>query len=427
MGIPVIRRSIGALVRWAARECPFYRNLYARCGVDLESINDHDDLRLLPIVTPQDLSAHGDDFRATAAPVYRVTCSSGTIHAPKVLYRTEADSDESTEVMCRLFGLAGLQAGDTMWIGQPFDLAHLGFLCLDACRRMGVLAIPGGLSVTDERMLAGLRRHRPSVLFTSPSRALQLASLLEATQSGPWPLRRIVLAGEPCQTEQAARIQAAFMTTPRILYGSEETDGLGGSCGEGDGLHFMDDRFHLEIVSHGGDKPVAPGEVGEAILTSLYSEGTPLIRYRLGDLLQFIPGPCPCGAPWPRIQIVGRADQTFFLYDGIKLHSYQVRSALARSTSHAMSYQAVLRRNEEGMEEIEVILPSSVEGGRETAKQMEEDLWMCSLDLGAARDIGRLRFRVSLNGRFLMTRRGKTPEFVDLRDERTAFIEEVRH
>lgn len=426
MGTPGVRRDIGELVRWAARECPFYRSLYARCGVDLERINHHNDLRLLPIVTPQDLSAHGDDLRATAAPVYRVTCSSGTIHAPKVLYRTEADSEESTAVMCRLFGLAGLQAGDKLWIGQPFDLAHLGFLCMDACRRMGVLAIPGGLSVTDECMLAGLRRHRPSALFTSPSRALQLAALLESTQQGPWPLRRILLAGEPCRSEQAARIQAAFTTAPRLLYGSEETDGLGGSCGEGDGLHFMDDRFHLDLVVTGGDELVTPGEVGEAVITSLYSEGTPLIRYRLGDLVQFLPGPCSCGAPWPRIQIMGRADQTFFLYDGIKLHGYQVRSALARSASHATSYQAVLRCDEEGVEEIEVILPASAEGGEEMVKRIEEDLWMCSLDLGAAKDIGRLRFRVSLNGRFLMTRRGKTPEFVDLRKEGPALMEEVR-
>ncbi|MFO0572408.1 MAG: hypothetical protein U1A78_00275 [Polyangia bacterium] len=188
----------------------------------------------------------------------------------------------------------------------------------------------------------------------------------------------------------------------------------------------MDDRFHLDLVVTGGDELVTPGEVGEAVITSLYSEGTPLIRYRLGDLVQFLPGPCSCGAPWPRIQIMGRADQTFFLYDGIKLHGYQVRSALARSASHATSYQAVLRCDEEGVEEIEVILPASAEGGEEMVKRIEEDLWMCSLDLGAAKDIGRLRFRVSLNGRFLMTRRGKTPEFVDLRKEGPALMEEVR-
>lgn len=412
--------DVGALVRRAYSDCSFYRDLYSRHGVNVDEINAAEELCRLPIVTPDDLANAPQGFRSSRARVYRITSSSGTAYKPKTLYRTQGDSQLSTDIMCRLFSMAGLMEGETLWIGQPFDLAHLGYLSLEACRRMNVLALPGGLSVTDSRLRDLLRQHRPTAIFTSPSRMCQLTAMF-AEDPGRPPLRHILLAGEPCSEQQLDLLRRAWRIEPHNLYGSEETDGLAGSCSGHDGLHFMNDMFHLELLEPGTDRPAATGEVGEAVITSLYSEGTPLIRYRLGDLIEWLPGQCSCGAPWPRIRVLGRSSQTFFLYDGIKFHSGQMKAAVQSVLGNVDRFQAVLRRDEDGLEEIELILP---EAAATTAvpqlARLEDALWSSSLDLDAARAIGRLKFRISTTGQYFITRRGKSPEFIDLRDEQQA-------
>lgn len=407
-----------ALIERARRGCSFYRALYSTHRVELDGIRSREDLAMLPIVTPTDLSNHPEGFRSSEVHVFRVTSSSGTVHTPKTLYRTERDSQISTTVMCRLFRMAGLLEGDTLWIGQPFDLAHLGYLCLEACKILRITAIPGGLSVTDQRLFNLLRQFQPTAIFTSPSRMCNVTAWFAENPAGRPSFRHILLAGEPCSLEQLKQITNFWHVKPHNLYGSEETDGLGGSCRMQDGIHFMDDLFHLDLVQPETNNHVAAGEPGEAVITSLYAEGTPLIRYRLGDMVERLPGGCECGARWPRIRVLGRNTLTFFLYDGIKLHSYQVREALRSVHGDIDKFQAILRQLEDGSEEVEFILPRIVEDGASLASSVEDALWSSSLDLDAARSIGKLKFRISTTGRYLTSYRGKSPEFIDLRDER---------
>lgn len=409
--------KIRAIAQRAANESPFYRELYSQHGIDINSFSGVKNLDRLPIVTSIELAQKANLFRSEKAPIYRVTSSSGTVKSPKTLFRTAKDTETSVEVVCRLFSLAGLEAGDCLWIGQPFDLAHLGYLSLEACKKMGVLAIPGGLSVTDERMIELLSVFQPNAIFTSPSRLCQITQHYTNNGGRPFQIAKILLAGEPCSQTQRRQIRDFWHTEPHSLYGSEETDGLAGSCSEHAGLHFMDDLYYLELVEPGTDRKVPEGYPGEAVITSLYAEGTPLIRYRLGDIIKPIPGQCSCGKTWPRIEVIGRSEQAFFLYDGIKLYSHQIRSALTAFYPELDSYQALLRRKQDGVDEIEIISPTMKNLSPEILNILEETLWSSSLDLAAAKDIGMLQFRITVEGDMLMTKRGKTPELVDLRDK----------
>lgn len=411
-----LSEKIRAIVQRAENECPYYRDLYSRAGIDINSFSGLNDVAQLPIVTPIDLSANARLFKSEKVVVYRVTSSSGTVQSPKTLFRTAKDTETSVEVMCRLFSLAGLDAGDCLWIGQPFDLAHLGYISLEACKKLGILAIPGGLSVTDQRMIDLLSFFQPNAIFTSPSRMCQITQHYLNSGGKPLQIAKILLAGEPCSAAQRCQIRDFWQTDPHNLYGSEETDGLAGSCSEHRGLHFMDDLYYLELVEPGTDKRVPDGHAGEAVITSLYFEGTPLIRYRLGDIIKPISGQCPCGRRWSRIKVIGRSTQTFFLYDGIKLYSHQIRSALTTVYPELEAYQAVLRRGRDGADEIEIVTAAIVGVSQGMLDNIEEALWSSSLDLAAAKDIGKLRFRITPNGEMLMTQRGKTPELIDLRD-----------
>ncbi len=95
-----------------------------------------------------------------------------------------------------------------------------------------------------------------------------------------------------------------------------------------DGL-VVDEGVLLEIVRPGTGDPVAPGEVGEVVVTTLFNAIYPLIRFGTGDLSAFLPGVSPCGRTNARIKgWLGRADQTTKV-KGMFVHPSQV-AAIAR-------------------------------------------------------------------------------------------------
>jgi phenylacetate-CoA ligase len=73
---------------------------------------------------------------------------------------------------------------------------------------------------------------------------------------------------------------------------------------------IIDERLLLEIVRPGTGEPVAPGEVGEVVITT-FNKDYPLIRFATGDLSAVLPGTSPCGRTNVRIKgWMGRADQS---------------------------------------------------------------------------------------------------------------------
>lgn len=403
-------------VRHAGANSPFYAKLYARCGVDLDEFRGRADLARLPIVTTAALTGAHAELRARNVIPYRISSSSGTSQMPKTLFRTGADTDIGIDVLARLLTMAGLGAGDVLLIGQPFDLAHLGYLTLDACRRLGILALPVGLSMPDQRLIQIVTLYRPTAVFTAPSRMCAITAKIAGLPAHERPpVRHILLAGERTTREQQRQLREFWDVVPHSLYGSEETDGLGGTCEAHAGLHCMDDLFVFELLQPGTDQ-LAEGPVGELAVTSLYAEGSPLIRYRLGDLVRVLTGACACGRAWPRMEVLGRGDEVFALYDGIKLHAFQVRSALQSVCPEMDRFQAVCRTLDRGVEEVEVVVDDRDAAFRDgLADRLVTALWNCSLDVPAAAAIGSLRFRVTF-GAPRHTARGKTPQFIDLRD-----------
>ena len=85
----------------------------------------------------------------------------------------------------------------------------------------------------------------------------------------------------------------------------------------------------MELLHMDGVQPSKKGnQIGEAVITSLYQKGTPLIRYRLGDIIEIEQEKCSCGCEYPLIHAYGRAKDAFSLFDGITVMAYQIESAL---------------------------------------------------------------------------------------------------
>ena len=117
-----------------------------------------------------------------------------------------------------------------------------------------------------------------------------------------------------------------------IFNGFGSTEGLmGGSCSAGRGIHLSDDLFVIEPVDAAGE-PVPPGQrATRVLLTNLYNNVQPLIRYELTDEVTVLDGPCPCGSTLLRIDdIQGRLDDEFTYPGGPTVHPFTFRSVLGR-------------------------------------------------------------------------------------------------
>ncbi len=104
--------------------------------------------------------------------------------------------------------------------------------------------------------------------------------------------------------------------------------GVAGECQECNGLHVNEDHFLVEILDPETLEPVAPGEVGEVVITTLTKEAFPVIRYRTRDLSHFIPETCPCGRTSVRMhRMMGRSDDMLII-KGVNVFPTQIETVL---------------------------------------------------------------------------------------------------
>ena len=95
---------------------------------------------------------------------------------------------------------------------------------------------------------------------------------------------------------------------------------------------MLDEGIIVEIVHPGTGEPVAPGEVGEVVVTTMTPE-YPLIRFATGDLSAQLQGPSPCGRTNHRIKgWLGRADQSAKVR-GMFVHPTEVAEIIRRHKS----------------------------------------------------------------------------------------------
>jgi len=143
------------------------------------------------------------------------------------------------------------------------------------------------------------------------------------------------------------------------LYGP----GTGLSCRQNVGIHYWSDYYILEILDPDTLVPVAPGEIGEMVYTTLRKEAAPLLRYRSRDLTRLIAGPCPCGCILPRHdKILGRSDD-MVVFRGVNIYPGQVDEVLARIGRIGSEYQVLLERKADGKDHMTVKVELAADPG----------------------------------------------------------------
>jgi phenylacetate-CoA ligase len=203
-----------------------------------------------------------------------------------------------------------------------------------------------------------LQDFQTDIMACTPSYALTLADALLAEGIDPadLPVRAFILGAEPWSEAMRGEIEAKLKANAVNIYGLSEIIGPGVSneCVEmKDGLHIMEDHFLPEIIKPDTGEPVADGEVGELVFTTLTKEALPLLRYRTGDLCSITREPCGCGRTHARMsRILGRVDDMLIIR-GVNVFPTQIEAALVEMPAISPHYKLIVTRHDR-LDELEV-------------------------------------------------------------------------
>ncbi len=302
--------GLSRVIAAAQRDSTAYRERLA--GIDPKAIDSRAALAALPLTRKAEfieLQRRRPPFGGfTAVPLAGVA---RMFASPGPIYEIEARRPDFFR-MARALHAAGFRRGDLVHNTFSYHLTPAGAMLESAAFALGCPVIPAGTGQT-EQQLQTIADLRPVAYVGTPSFLKILLDRAAETGSDITSLKKAMVGAEAfpgvLRNEFLAHgINAlqCYGTADLGLVAFETMAPGGGVC---DGM-VVDEGVIVELVEPGGGTPVAPGEVGEVVVTTLTPE-YPLIRFATGDLSAFLTEPSPCGRTNQRIKgWLGRADQS---------------------------------------------------------------------------------------------------------------------
>ena len=273
--------------------------------------------------------------------IVRIHSSSGTTGLPVIIPYTAKDVEDWATMFARCYEFAGITNKDRIHITPGYGLWTAGIGFQAGCEKLGAMAIPMGPGNTDKQ-LQMMMDMKSTVLCATSSYALLLAEEIEKRGiKDKICLKKGVIGSERWGEKMRQRIKTELGIELYDIYGLTEIygPGIGINCKYDTGMHYWDDFIYLEIIDPKTGEPVPDGEFGEIVITTLVKEGAPLIRYRTHDLCRIIPGECPCGRHYPRIDVIqGRTDDMMKI-KGVNVFPKQIEEVLAQFPEISSEYQ----------------------------------------------------------------------------------------
>ena len=330
-------------------DVPHYRRKFDAAGVKPGDCRSLEDLARFPFTTKADLR-DTYPFGMFAVPmdrIVRIHASSGTTGKPTVVGYTAKDIDTWAQLMARSIRAAGARPGDKVHVAYGYGLFTGGLGAHYGAERLGLAVIPLGGGMT-ERQVQLIRDFEPDIIMVTPSYMLAIADEMERQGIDPRSssLRIGIFGAEPWSAEMRRSIESRLALEAIDLYGLSEVMGPGVAqeCIETkDGLTVWEDHFYPEIVDPASGAPLADGENGELVFTSLTKEALPVIRYRTRDLTRLLP---PTARAMRRMErISGRSDDMLIIR-GVNVFPSQIEELILKQPGLSPHY--VLEVSKEG-------------------------------------------------------------------------------
>ncbi len=332
---------------------PFYKEKFKATSIHPDKIKSLDYVKSLPFTTKEDMRSLFP-YGLLAVPLddcVRVHASSGTTGRSVAVLHTGNDVETWSNMVARCLYGVGVGKSDVFQNMGGYGLFTGGLGFHYGAEKVGALTIPASAG-NSKRQVNLMLEFGTTAIHIMPTFALYLMKVFEAMGVDPrrdTKLKIFFLGAEPHSEETRKRIEAFYGVDAYNSYGLSEMNGPGVTfeCPMKDGVHVWEDNFIVEVVDPEGDEPVAVGEVGELVYTSLTREAMPLIRYRSRDLAFLIPEPCACGRTHHRIsRIQGRMDD-MIIWKGVNIFPMQIESILMDFSELEETYLIILETENE--------------------------------------------------------------------------------
>lgn len=337
-------------VRYNFEHSPFYRSRLTEAGLHPDNIRNWDDFVKIPVmdkeihrlVQAESLEKHGNPYALlSCAPrenFVLFAATSGTTGTPTLYTLTRNDRKVLVEVNLRKGWRIGMRPGQSVLHAFSLSMFTGGVPAVMSMSDGGMAVIPVGADAGVRRILQFADLLRPDALCCTPSLAEHLIDRcpdILGYDVGKLGIRFIICGGEPGVGVPSLkeRVESAYGGSMFDMIGAAHPF-HGVSCPDGvyRGMHLVsEDYCILELLDPNTKRPIplTEGATGEMVFTWLGWEGSPLMRYSLGDILRVHTDPCPCGMSGLRFHILGRADD-MLIVKGVNIYPAALKDAIGR-------------------------------------------------------------------------------------------------
>ena len=339
----------------------YYKRMFDKYEIDLSKINHIEDLVKIPFTEKKDLQLFNDDFLCCEkSKIIDYITTSGTLGDPVTFGCTEGDLQRLAFNEHKSFECAGLKPGNIVQLMVTLDKRFMaGMAYFLGIRHLGASVIRVGNGIP-ELQWDTIRRLRPDTIMCVPSFILRLVQYAEdhGIDYRNSSIRRIIGIGEGMREQDFSlnllgrRIKEKWDVQLFSTYSSTEMGATFAECEYGCGGHVHPELIIVGIIGD-DDLPVADGEYGEIVVTTLGVEGMPLLRFRTGDIAAKRTEQCRCGRWSYRLTpLVGRKNNMIKL-KGTTLYPPAVNDVLDNA-DYVENYVVIVHDSDAGTDEVVV-------------------------------------------------------------------------
>ncbi len=301
-------------LRYAYDRSPYYRRSFDAAGANphlLRSVADY--FERIPFLKKEDIIAdqakappHGSFLAVHPDELVRLYVSPGPI--------VWSFTAEGYQRYCTAFAkgvyLCGARRSDVVDVTPNYAWVPAGTFMDDGYRILGAAVLPGSVGMSDFHVEV-MKLAKVTVIHAFTTFLAQLGEVVK--QKGYDPRKdlavRLGIIGGEIRSEAARQALGEPFGGIQIReqYGTAEVGIIANECEFGGGMHLSDDHV-VEVIEPATGVQVDEGASGELVVSDIWRQAMPIIRYRTGDLTEGLNlDPCPCGRTTPRMKrIIGR-------------------------------------------------------------------------------------------------------------------------
>ncbi len=319
----LVDERIRYTVKYAYENSPFYRKWFDKTGTIPSDVQDHEDLRELPVISgevireKQPPETNIFEFKSTSwENVFTIHETSGTSGVPKSFFLTWDDWQRYSEKYARAFVSQNFESGDRVVVCASYGMNIGANTMTLAAQKIGMTIIPEGKCTFPVRII---KNYEPTGIVGSVFKLLRLARRMESEGIKPpeSSIKRLIAGGESFSEESRNYLQEVWDVPVYNTYGSTEGT-MCGECIKKSGLHVPEDLVHLDVYNPQLENFVEDGECGRIVLTTLLpvggKTGNLLINYDTDDTTIVVSRhKCKCGRTHMRIMNPQRESETVWV------------------------------------------------------------------------------------------------------------------